>query len=196
MIVVSRLCYRGAACVARQWCPHVLWGRSRVSVTSYWSIVRLLQVPCCMVTASLLCQRILGTAVKVSVMMFSPSVFCVLPCVTSTFTVSKLARIIKQASRVGGGCERVFTPVRWRQVRLSCIKWRSTFFLYFFVRPLFGRQFVIRVDGCCAKCVVGLAFLPRGHTTQKQRHYDVRNDAITMSCARWVGLWGRPVSLV
>ena len=33
-------------------------------------------------------------------------------------------------SRVGG-CERVFTPIRWRQVRLSCIKWRSTF-LYFF----------------------------------------------------------------
>ena len=62
----------------------------------------------------------------VSMMMFSPCVFCVLPCVTSTFTVSKLARIIKQASRVGG-CERVFTPVRWRQVRLSCIKWRSTF---------------------------------------------------------------------
>ena len=67
----------------------------------------------------------------VSMMMFSPCVFCVLPCVTSAFTVSKLARIIKQASRVGG-CERVFTPVRWRQVRLSCIKWRSTFFLYFF----------------------------------------------------------------
>ena len=62
--------------------------------------------------------------------MFSPCVFCVLPCVTSTFTVSKLARIIKQASRVGG-CERVFTPVRWRQVRLSCIKWRSTFFYIF-----------------------------------------------------------------
>ena len=115
-------------------------------------------------------------------MMFSPCVFCVLPCVTSTFTVSKLARIIKQASRVGG-CERVFTPVRWRQVRLSCIKWRSTFFLYFFVRPSFGRQFVIRVDGCCANCVVGLAFLPSGHTTRKQRHYD----AITTSCARWVG---------
>ena len=118
----------------------------------------------------------------VSMMMFSPCVFCVLPCVTSTFTVSKLARIIKQASRVGG-CERVFTPVRWRQVRLSCIKWRSTFFLYFFVRPSFGRQFVIRVDGCCANCVVGLAFLPSGHTTRKQRHYD----AITTSCARWVG---------
>ena len=67
----------------------------------------------------------------VSMMMFSPCVFCVLPCVTSTFTVSKLARIIKQASRVGG-CERVFTPVRWRQVRLSCIKWRSTFFFYIF----------------------------------------------------------------
>ena len=33
-------------------------------------------------------------------------------------------------SRVGG-CERVFTPVRWRQVRLSCIKWRSTFFYIF-----------------------------------------------------------------
>ena len=66
----------------------------------------------------------------VSMMMFSPCVFCVLPCVTSTFTVSKLARIIKQASRVGG-CERVFTPVRWRQVRLSCIKWRSTFFYIF-----------------------------------------------------------------
>ena len=46
----------------------------------------------------------------VSMMMFSPCVFCVLPCVTSTFTVSKLARIIKQASRVGG-CERVFTPL-------------------------------------------------------------------------------------
>ena len=30
-----------------------------------------------------------------------------------------------------GGCERVFTPVRWRQVRLSCIKWRSTFFYIF-----------------------------------------------------------------
>ena len=30
MIVVSRLCYRGTACVARQWCPHVLWRRSRV----------------------------------------------------------------------------------------------------------------------------------------------------------------------
>ena len=44
----------------------------------------------------------------VSMMMFSPCVFCVLPCVTSTFTVSRLARIIKQASRVGG-CERVFT---------------------------------------------------------------------------------------
>ena len=85
-------------------------------------------------------------------------------------------------SRVGG-CERVFTPVRWRQVRLSCKKWRSTFFLYFFVRPSFGRQFVIRVDGCCANCVVGLAFLPSGHTTRKQRHYD----AITTSCARWVG---------
>ena len=82
-----------------------------------------------------------------------------------------------------GGCERVFTPVRWRQVRLSCIKWRSTFFLYFFVRPSFGRQFVISVDGCCANCVVGLAFLPSGHTTRKQRHYD----AITTSCARWVG---------
>ena len=118
----------------------------------------------------------------VSMMIFSPCVFCVLPCVTSTFKVSKLARIIKQASRVGG-CERVFTPVRWRQVRLSCIKWRSTFFLYFFVRPSFGRQFVIRVDGCCANCVVGLAFLPSGHTTWKQRHYD----AITTSCARWVG---------
>ena len=38
-------------------------------------------------------------------MMFSPCVFCVLPCVTSTFTVSKLARIIKQASRVGGVSE-------------------------------------------------------------------------------------------
>ena len=77
----------------------------------------------------------------VSMMMFSPCVFCVLPCVTSIFTVSKLARIIKQASRVGG-CERVFTPVRWRQVRLSCIKWRSTFFffLYFFVRPSFGKN--------------------------------------------------------
>ena len=58
LIMVSRLCYCGAACVARQWCPHVLWRRSRVSVTSYWSIVRLLQVPCCMVTASLLCQCI------------------------------------------------------------------------------------------------------------------------------------------
>ena len=32
--------------------------------------------------------------------------------------------------RVGGG-ERVFTPVRWRQVWLSCIKWRSTFFYIF-----------------------------------------------------------------
>ena len=30
-----------------------------------------------------------------------------------------------------GGCERVFTPIRWRQVRLSCIKWRSTFFYIF-----------------------------------------------------------------
>ena len=93
---------------------------------------------------------------------------------------------VQDTSRVGG-CERVFTPVRWRQVRLSCIKWRSTFFLYFFVRPSFGRQFVIRVDGCCTNCVVGLAFLPSGHTTRKQRHYDVRNDAITTSCARWVG---------
>ena len=55
------------------------------------------------------------------------------------------------------------------------------FFLYFFVRPSFGRQFVIGVDGCCANCVVGLAFLPSGHTTRKQRHYDVRNDAITTS---------------
>ena len=83
------------------------------------------------------------------------------------FTVSKLARIIKQASRVGG-CERVFTPVRWRQLRLSCIKWRSNFFfLYLFVRPSFGRQFVIRVDGCCANCVVGLAFLLSGHPTRK-----------------------------
>ena len=35
-----------------------------------------------------------------------------------------------RSSRVGG-CERVFTPVRWRQVRLSCIKWRSTFFYIF-----------------------------------------------------------------
>ena len=103
--------------------------------------------------------------------------------------------LLFQVGRVGG-CERVFTPVRWRQVWLSCIKWRSTFFLYFFVRPSFGRQFVIRVDGCCANCVVGLAFLPIGHTTRKQRHYDVRNDAITTSCARWVGLWGRPFSLV
>ena len=94
-----------------------------------------------------------------------------------------------------GGCERVFTPIRWRQVRLSCIKWRSTF-LYFFVRPSFGRQFVLRVDGCCANCVVGLAFLPSGHMTRKQRHYDVRNVAVTTSCARWVVLWGRPVSLV
>ena len=102
---------------------------------------------------------------------------------------------ISTVSRVGG-CERVFTPVRWRQVRLSCIKWRSTFFLYFFVRPSFGRQFVIRLDGCCANCDVGLAFLPSGHTMWKQRHDDVRNDAITTSCARWVGLWGRPVSLV
>ena len=32
---------------------------------------------------------------------------------------------------VGWGCEGVFTPVRWRQVRLSCIKWRSTFFYIF-----------------------------------------------------------------
>ena len=62
--------------------------------------------------------------------MFSPCVFCVLPCVTSTFTVSKLARIIKQASRVGV-CEKAFTPVHWRQVGLSCIKWRSTFFYIF-----------------------------------------------------------------
>ena len=43
----------------------------------------------------------------VSMMMFSPCVFCVLPCVTSTFMVSKLARIIKQASRVGG-VKRIF----------------------------------------------------------------------------------------
>ena len=70
-------------------------------------------------------------------------------------------------------------------------------FLYFFVRPLFGRQFVIRVDGCCANCVVALVFLPSRHTTWKQHHYEVRNDnAVTTSCARWVGLWGRPVYLV
>ena len=84
----------------------------------------------------------------VSMMMFSPCVFCVLPCVTSTFTVSKLARIIKQASRVGV-CERVFTPVRWRQVWLSCIKWRSTFFLYFFVRPSFGQGGRLLRQLCC-----------------------------------------------
>ena len=48
-------------------------------------------------------------------------------------------------------------------------------FLYLFVRPSFGRQFVIRVDGCCANCVVALASLPSGHTTRKQRHYDVRS---------------------
>ena len=60
MIVVSRLCYRGTACVARQWCPHVLWRRSRVSVTSYWSIVRLLQVPCCMVTESINAFRVIS----------------------------------------------------------------------------------------------------------------------------------------
>ena len=46
----------------------------------------------------------------VSMMMFSPCVFCVLPCVTSTFTVSKLARIIKQASRVGGGVSEFLLP--------------------------------------------------------------------------------------
>ena len=73
-------------------CPFVagalLHGNSVVAVSTYWAL-----------------------PIKVSVMMFSPCVFCVLPCVTSTFTVSKLARIIKQASRVGG-CERVFTPVR------------------------------------------------------------------------------------
>ena len=84
-----------------------------------------------------------------------------------------------------GGCERVFTPVRWRQVRLSCIKWRSTFFYIFScVHRSVGSS--SSVDGCCANCVVGLAFLPSGHTTRK-RHYDVRNDAITTSCARWVG---------
>ena len=37
---------------------------------------------------------------------------------------------IQHKCRVGV-CERVFTPVRWRQVRLSCIKWRSTFFYIF-----------------------------------------------------------------
>ena len=65
---------------------------------------------------------------------------------------------------------------------LSCIKWRSTFFFIFFMRPSFGRQFVIRVDGCCANCVVALAFLPSGHTMRKQRHSDVHNDAVTTSC--------------
>ena len=40
------------------------------------------------------------------------------------------------------------------------------FFLYFFVRPSFGWQFVIRVEGCCANCVVALAFLPSRHDTK------------------------------
>ena len=48
--------------------------------------------------------------------------------------------------------------------------------------PSFRGQFVIRVDGCCANCVVVLAFLPSRHMTRKQRHYDVRTDAITTSC--------------
>ena len=39
-----------------------------------------------------------------------------------------------------GGCERVFTPVRWRQVRLSCIKWRSTFFFF----SIFFRASIVR----------------------------------------------------
>ena len=107
-------------------------------------------------------------------------------CTEGQLNRKALLRSLNEHSIRVGGCEKVFTPVRWRQVGLSCIKWRSTFFLYFFVRSSFGRQFVIRVDGCCANCVVELAFLPSGHTMQKQRHYDVRNEAITTSCA--VGL--------
>ena len=136
------------------------------SVTSYWSIAHLLQVPCCMVTVSLLCQ-LLGTAVKVSVMMFSPCVFCVLLCVTSTFMVSKLAQMIKQASRGGGGGWESFYSCTLMPSGAVMHKVKIHLFLYFFVRPLFGWQFVIRVDGCCANCVVALAFLSSGHTTRK-----------------------------
>ena len=46
-----------------------------------------------------------------------------------------------QANRVGGGGGggKAFTPIRWCQVGLSCIKWRSTFFFIF----------------SCVRCLVG-----------------------------------------
>ena len=97
---------------------------------------------------------------------------------------------LNHVSRVGGVWESFYSRTLTPSVAVVH-KVKIHFFLYFFVRPSFGRQFVIRLDGCCANCDVGLAFLPSGHTTWKQRHYDVRNDAITTSCARWVGLRGR-----
>ena len=91
------------------------------------------------------------------------------------------------------------TVVEWGWVRKFLLpyidaKWgcralsEAPLFSFFSVRPSFCRQFVIRVDGCCTSCVVVLLFLPSGHMTRKQRHYDVRNDVITASCAGWVGL--------
>ena len=47
-----------------------------------------------------------------------------------------------------GVCEKVFIPVRWCQVGLSCIVKIHFFFFYFFVRSSFGRQFVMRVNDC------------------------------------------------
>ena len=80
------------------------------------------------------------------------------------------------SSRVGG-CERVFTPVRWRQVRLLCVKWRSTFFLYFFrasiVRSAVRHQGVRLLRQLC--CWVGVS-AQRTHdakTTSLWRYHHV-----------------------
>ena len=89
-------CQRSPACdVILVDCPFVagalLHGNSVVAVSMYWALPLKFRWWCF--------HRV-----------FSPCVFCVLPCVTSTFTVSKLARIIKQArlGRGGGGVAKLF----------------------------------------------------------------------------------------
>ena len=54
----------------------------------------------------------------VSMMMFSPCVFCVLPCVTSTFTVSRLARIMANYKDPNKAPLSDLTTRAWWQIRI------------------------------------------------------------------------------
>ena len=92
------------------------------------------------------------------------------------YYLSMLGLKLIHVSRVGG-CERVFTPVRWRQVRLSCIKWRSTFFSIFF-RASIVRSAVRHQGGRLLRqlcCWVGVSAQRTHHvkTTSLWRYHHV-----------------------